>query len=88
LPERREGRQWKIFSIRDQMKNKYNFRSGLTEDISWNGFMGCKILGATDKTIRNLTFLLKWSKGVEHTHSLIFRSVFQSRATDANSAAN
>lgn len=35
-----------------------------------------------------LTFLLKWSKGVEHTHSLIFRSVFQSRATDPNSAAN
>lgn len=33
-------------------------------------------------------FLLKWSKGVEHTHSLIFRSVFQSSATDPNSVAS
>lgn len=38
--------------------------------------------------IKSLTFLLKWSKGVEHAHSLIFRSVFQSRATEPNSAAN
>jgi len=37
---------------------------------------------------KSLTFLLKWSKGVEHTHSLMFRSVFQSRATDPNSAAS
>jgi len=37
---------------------------------------------------KSLTFLLKWSKGVEHTHSLMLRSVFQSSATDPNSAAS
>lgn len=31
------------------------------------------------------TFLVKWSKGVEHPHSLMFRSVFQSSATDSKS---
>jgi hypothetical protein len=42
-------RRVEIFSIRDGMKNKYNFRLGLPDDISQNGFMGWKSLGTNDK---------------------------------------